>query len=106
MPRATELSDQWLDYRWRVWWQLAVLAASFATIFIFISFGRNTVAWQAAGAIAATFLVPCLFIATMRLQFFPCPGCGQPFFTSRFGFASPPILVHQCMHCGLPKWQN
>lgn len=40
-------------------------------------------------------------ITVIRLNGFPCPNCGKPFF-HRFFVQNP--LSRRCMHCGWPKW--
>jgi hypothetical protein len=106
MPKSRKLSNQWQDYRRRVRWQLVALVAGVVVGATFIVLGRDTAGWRAVGTIAASIWVPCIFITTMRLQFFPCPACGKSFFVSRLGIHSPTGLVRQCKHCGMAKWEQ
>ena len=41
-----------------------------------------------------------LFAAGLRLRFWPCPRCHEPFSGLRGGYLSRV----ECAHCGLAKW--
>jgi hypothetical protein len=42
------------------------------------------------------------FVAGIRMNTFPCPRCGKPFFQTLF-YGNP--LAKRCVRCGWPKWE-
>ena len=42
------------------------------------------------------------FLAGLRLRFWPCPQCHEPFSGLRGGYVSR----SECAHCGLAKWAD
>ena len=55
--------------------------------------------------IAAPFMVGSMWTGIM-VTGWPCPQCGQRFFSTKWGFQLPAIFIQKCGHCGLPKGQT
>ena len=45
-----------------------------------------------------------VWFAGMRLSFWRCPRCGNPFGRRPFGGKKGNKVVRECVHCGLPKY--
>lgn len=102
-PDDGYLSDQWADYRRRVRWHVGVLILGVLLLplcAVALEYGASPVA---IGVPAAAWLAA-FIVSTLRLQFFPCPNCGEPF---AFRIVNNlPYFVKACVHCGLPKWEH
>jgi hypothetical protein len=78
-----------------------LLACSVAVVQVVEPSGR-LLAVPGPLALAAALAV---FIASgVKLAFFPCPRCQQPFF-ARFPFQANPFR-QTCINCGLHKWST
>ena len=97
------ISDQWADYQRRVRWFMAATVAfipSFALLILALQYEYGLMGALTLFAVSLL----CVVVATLRLQFFPCPNCGKP---SAFKYVNHlPIFVSACKHCGLPKWEH
>src|SRR5262245_58762202 len=49
--------------------------------------------------------VGCYFYSITRFNNWPCPKCGERFFTMSFWRTSP-VLQFECSNCGLPKYEG
>jgi hypothetical protein len=100
--------DSWtaLGRRWRqffvVW--LGGFVMAFALAYLsYQLFHTFALGWVAAAAWMLGFLV-----TGIRVQSFPCPRCGQPYFARRGTLAGIPwfsnnVFRRTCGSCGLPK---
>jgi hypothetical protein len=64
------------------------------------------------GAIAAPVLqveaavlgaLPVLVVYGSGLTRWPCPRCGKPFHSTRWGYNA---FARRCLNCGLPRWAD
>ena len=54
---------------------------------------------------AAAILWPLAIVwMNLKLQKFPCPRCGKPFFGPKLTGVS--LWEKECLYCRLPKWQD
>jgi hypothetical protein len=102
MKRHTH-AGAWQDYRRRVRGFVIAWLGGFASIAALLvaldAFGAPEWAPMALGlAWMAVFAW-----TSIRLQRFPCPRCGKPFFSTTFSYWP---FAQECRHCGLPKGQR
>ena len=104
----SDFTGSWdsLGRRWRQFF--AAWLGGFVVVFAlaYLSYGlfqTFVLGWVAAAAWMVAFLV-----TGIRVQSFPCPRCGQPFFGRQGTFAGIPwfssnVLRKTCGSCGLAK---
>lgn len=59
--------------------------------------------------LSLVYVLPVMFgfmLAGIKTSTWPCPQCGQRFFTGSWGIQVPALFVRECGHCGLPKGQT
>lgn len=101
----TDYHSQWQRYTFwrRAFW--VTLLTYFPGVFFLGSTLQPLVGGDVAFPVAWIAWVIPFFISSWKLQGWPCPRCGLPFFSSRWGFRLPHFAVRACRHCGLPKGQ-
>jgi hypothetical protein len=96
-------AQAWQDYRRRIRnffiaWQGGFVAVA-ALAVVVNALGAPEWTFM---ALAAAWMAAFLWTA-VRLQQFPCPRCGEPFFRKPFSYWP---FSRECRHCSLPKWQT
>ena len=99
----TDYRTQWGRYTFwhRAFW--LTLVTYFPGVFFLGSTLRPLVGENVAFPLAWVAWVIPFFVTSWKLQGWPCPRCGLPFFSSKWGFRLPHFVVRRCRHCGLPK---
>lgn len=91
-PVSEPAKSAWDSYRrWKRFAWVAVPLCILALIFS---------EWR--GYVLPLWLMSLILI--IRVQWFPCPQCGQLFFCKSSFFARYKPWVDACVHCGHPKW--
>lgn len=100
MSGAPDLTPAWRDYRrrLRIFVFTALMGVPVATA-LWFAVDRGRLLQIALVALVVWLVAFCL--ATLWLQFFPCPRCSRPFFLKWFN--AWPLAGRQCVHCGLRK---
>jgi len=94
---------QWRDRRARRWWFYGVWIGGFAVLGLLAFFVLPLIPITAAGAVFVVAGVAWMLgfvVVAVRLQRFPCPRCGHPFFMGSLSYWP---FARQCRHCGLPR---
>jgi hypothetical protein len=99
-------AEQWNDYRKRLglFWSVLLGGTPFVALCIYVLDQILPGSVSSPATIALPIAVMLTYaVAGMRLTWFRCPRCQNPYFARG-------LLVNQlaghCLHCGLEKWQE
>lgn len=103
----TDLTAAWRRLRrWRLAHTATFVVEFVAFPFLLSKFATATIGGFPAPLVLFLPVGLIWIISGNVIQHWPCPGCGQRFFSTRWGFPLPAFMTSACRHCGLRKGEG
>src|SRR5580704_4111680 len=103
MPDQSNYSAAWQDYRRRVTWFFVIWLGGLPVVFILNYALMKVTNSDVPFGVMAIGVIVGFLVSAIRLSYFKCPRCNEPFFKTFF-YHNP--FASRCVHCQLPKHQS